>query len=178
MKPRSLTLRLRSQYRHDMHHTYTIELAQARDVPRIAAMSREFIEHGLGWRWSPNAVQRCLRDRATNVVVAREADGALSGFGIMKYADSDAHLLLFGVAPAQRRRGIGSALLAWLETSASTAGVELVFLETRAGNTAARDFYRRLGYRELTLLRGYYRGQEDAIRLGKDLTQRTERTSE
>lgn len=153
-----------------MHRTYTIELAQARDVPRIAAMSREFIEQGLGWRWGPGAVQRCLRDRATNVAVARDVDGTIAGFGIMKYADSDAHLLLFGVTPAQRRLGIGAALLAWLEASAATAGIELIFLEARAGNTAAREFYRRQGYRELAVLRRYYRGQEDAVRLGKDLT--------
>jgi ribosomal-protein-alanine N-acetyltransferase len=153
-----------------MHHTYTIELAQSRDVPRIAAMSRELIEHGLGWRWGPNAVQRALRDRATNIAVARDGDGTLVGFGIMKYADTEAHLLLFGVVPAARRRGVGSALLEWLEATAATAGIELVFLETRAGNDGARAFYGRLGYRELSLLRGYYRGQEDAIRLGKDLT--------
>ncbi|MDC8015574.1 GNAT family N-acetyltransferase [Tahibacter soli] len=155
-----------------MHRTYTIELAQARDIPRIAAMSREFIEQGLGWRWGPGAVQRCVRDRATNVAVARDVDGAPAGFGIMKYGVTDAHLLLFGVAPAQRRRGIGAALLAWLEASAVTAGIELVFLEARAGNVAAREFYRSRGYRELTVLRGYYRGQEDAVRLGKDLTEK------
>jgi ribosomal-protein-alanine N-acetyltransferase len=148
--------------------TYAIELAQSRDVPHIAAMSREFIEQGLGWRWGPNAVRRSLRDPATNIVVAREADLPV-GFGVMRYGEADAHLLLFGVLPEHRRRGLGTALIGWLEATAATAGIELVFLEARAGNAAARAFYRRLGYRELAILRGYYRGVEDAVRLGKDL---------
>ncbi|HJU38600.1 MAG TPA: GNAT family N-acetyltransferase [Tahibacter sp.] len=152
-----------------MHRTFAIELAQARDVPRIAAMSRDFIEHGLGWRWAPHAIQRALRDRATNVAVARGADGDVAGFGIMKYADTEAHLMLLGVVPGERRLGVGTALVQWLEATAATAGIELVWLETRAGNDAARAFYRRLGYRELARLPGYYRGREDALRLGKDL---------
>ena len=41
--------------------------------------------------------------------------------------------------------------------------------EARASNTAARRFYAALGYRELFLMPGYYRGREAAIRLGHDV---------
>ena len=86
----------------------------------------------------------------------------------MKYLDDDAHLLLFAVRPEYRRRGVGSGLVAWLESTATTAGIELIFLETRATNTAAREFYAARGYRELATLPRYY-GSEDAVRIGKDL---------
>ena len=56
----------------------------------------------------------------------------LAGFGIMKYQDTDAHLMLFAVAPEFRRRGIGNALMDWLETSAITAGIELIWLEAES----------------------------------------------
>jgi ribosomal-protein-alanine N-acetyltransferase len=144
-----------------------IRLARPADAARIAAMSRDYVEAGLGWRWTPARVLRMIRDRDTNVALA-EADGALAGFGIMRYADDEAHLLLFAVAPAQRRRGLGSHLLAWLEQAARTAGIELIFLEARLGNTAARAFYRAHGYRELARLPRYYADREDAVRLGKD----------
>lgn len=149
--------------------TYDIGLATPREVPLIAAMSRELIEQGLGWRWTPAAITHSLRDRATNVAVARGRT-ALAGFGIMRYLDAEAHLLLFAVAPPHRRRGVGAALLAWLEDTARTAGIELVFLEARATNETARHFYAAQGYRELARLRRYYSGREDAVRLGKDLS--------
>ena len=49
------------------------------------------------------------------------------------------------------------------------AGIFLVKLEVRATNMNARKFYESLGYRELDVVRGYYEGQEDAIRMRRDL---------
>lgn len=144
-----------------------IRLALPQDAARIATMSRDYVEDGLGWGWTPARVLRSIRDRVTNVVVA-ECGADLAGFGIMKYLDDDAHLLLFAVKPEYRRRGVGSGLLTWLESTATTAGIELIFLETRATNAAAREFYAARGYRELTTLPRYY-GSEDAVRIGKDL---------
>jgi [ribosomal protein S18]-alanine N-acetyltransferase len=147
-----------------------IRLALLSDAGRIAAMSRDYIEDGLGWNWSAARVARSIRDCATNVVLA-EANSDLAGFGIMKYLDDDAHLLLFAVKPIYRRRGIGTRLLRWLEQSAATAGTELIFLEARKSSAIARAFYRGQGYRELAVLPGYYSGREDAVRIGKDLAQ-------
>ena len=144
-----------------------IRLALPQDAVRIATMSRDYVEDGLGWGWTPARVLRSIRDRATNVVVA-ECGADLAGFGIMKYLDDDAHLLLFAVRPEYRRRGVGSGLVTWLESTATTAGIELIFLETRATNAAAREFYAARGYRELATLPRYY-GSEDAVRIGKDL---------
>ena len=143
-----------------------IRLALPQDAVRIATMSRDYVEDGLGWGWTPARVLRSIRDRVTNVVVAECGD--LAGFGIMKYLDDDAHLLLFAVKPEYRRRGVGSGLVTWLESTATTAGIELIFLETRATNAAAREFYAARGYRELATLPRYY-GSEDAVRIGKDL---------
>src|SRR5262249_44845782 len=142
---------------------------RAGDAAHIATMSRDFIEDGLGWRWTPARVVACLRNRATTNVVVAEAGGRLLGFGIMQYRDLEAHLGLFGVQPGARRRGMGSRLLRWLEEVALIAGIELIFLEARKSNAAARAFYHAHGYRELALLPRYYSGREDAVRIGKDL---------
>ena len=151
-----------------------VSLAIAADAQRIAALSRDSIEQGLEWSWTPRRVLRSLADTATNVVVARSGNRFV-GFAIMKYADDEAHLLLLAVQAGYRRRGVGSALIAWLEATARVAGIALISLEARAGNAAARAFYRGLGYREVGLLEGYYRGVEDAVRIAKDLRHRGER---
>ncbi len=145
-----------------------IGLAMRADAPRIAAMSRDLIEQGLGWRWTPSRVLRVMRDPAINVIVARDAS-EIAGFGIMQYREDEAHLLLLAVDPAHRRKSIGSALMTWLEVTALTAGAGCVYLEARSCNTEARAFYRQLGYIEITLVQGLYSSSEDGIRIAKDL---------
>ncbi len=146
----------------------TLQLATAADAVRIARLSRDRIESGLGWSWTAARVQRSIADPATNVVVAVWA-GELAGFGIMEYHDDEAHLLLLAVAAGAARRGVGRALVEWLETSARTAGIGQVLLEARAANAGAQTFYRRLGYRQLQRLPGYYQGREAAVRMAKRL---------
>jgi len=146
----------------------TLRLAHESDALRIAQMSRDQIERGLGWSWTTQRVLRSIADAETNVVVALAA-GKLAGFAIMKYHDDEAHLLLLAVQPSARRQGIGAALVAWLEQAALTAGVGQVWLEARQGNAAARAFYRHLGYREIQVLPGYYQGREACVRIARDL---------
>lgn len=145
-----------------------VGLARPDEAHRIAEMSRDFIEYGLGWKWTPARILRCLRDSSTNVAVAREGDD-LIGFAIMEFKDEEAHLLLFAVGEAHRRKGVGSALLSWLEETALTAGIGLIYLEARLRNAEAREFYRKHGYSEIARVRGMYRGAEDGVRLARDL---------
>jgi ribosomal-protein-alanine N-acetyltransferase len=145
-----------------------LRLATRTDAAGIAALSRDRIEQGLGWSWTAPRVLRSIRDPAANVVVAHRS-GRMLGFGIMKYHDDEAHLLLLAVHVGASRRGVGSALVAWLERSALAAGIGQVYLEARLANGAARAFYARLGYREIQTLPGYYQGVEACVRLAKDL---------
>jgi ribosomal-protein-alanine N-acetyltransferase len=147
---------------------YEISLAVAADAAAIAELSRDTIEQGLPWSWTARRVARSIRDRSTNVVVARRARGLL-GFAIMKYEEEEAHLLLLAVQSAQRRKGIGSALLAWLEQTVVVAGIGVVRLETRADNQDGRLFYRRHGFEDVGLQQGYYQGVEDAMQMCKNL---------
>ena len=146
----------------------TLRLATATDAPAIAALSRDRIEQGLGWRWTAPRVLRSIVDRETNGVVAADGSRVL-GFGLMKYQDDEAHLLLLAVRAVAGRRGIGASLVTWLEQSARVAGIGQVYLEARLANGAARAFYARLGYREIQTLPGYYLGREACVRLAKDL---------
>lgn len=147
-----------------------IQLAQAGDAQAIARLSRDAIEHGLGWSWTPRRVMACVADPATNAVVAREGErGRLLGFALMSYGDEAAHLLLLAVQAAQRRRGVGTALLQWLEATVRVAGLGAIHLEVRQRSGGAREFYRRHGFDEIGRVPGYYQGVEDAIRMVKPM---------
>jgi ribosomal-protein-alanine N-acetyltransferase len=147
---------------------HEISLACGTDAQAIARMSRICIEYGLEWKWKPARVLRSITDPSTNVIVCRDARG-LAGFAIMKYADQEAHLLLLAVDGPRRRRGVGKALMLWLEATVRVAGLGVIRLEARCSNPAAKGFYRKLGYLEVARVRGLYDGIEDGVRFAKDL---------
>lgn len=143
-----------------------VRLARADDAEDIASMSRRLIERGLPWSWRPARVLRAIRDPDTNVAVVR-MDSALVAFGIMEYLEADAYLALLAVRPASQRRGIGSALLRWLETSAQVAGARRIRVEAKRDNFPARTFYNELGYHEIAIRQGRYSDGVDGVLLEK-----------
>lgn len=143
-----------------------IRMATAADAPAIARMSRDLIEHGLPWRWTVERVARTIRDPNTNVVVVDRQDG-IAAFGIMFYADEDAHLLLLAVRAGAQRSGIGSAVLLWLEAAARSAGARRIRVEARIDNEAARSFYNEHGYHERVIRSAMYSASVPGVRLEK-----------
>ena len=146
----------------------SIRFANRGDALAIAVMSRDLIEKGLGWSWTKERVMRSIRHPDSNVIVAMR-DAERAGFGIMKYDEDEAHLLLLAVLPGFLRRGVGTALVDWLERSARVAGIARILLEARYSNVDARNFYNRLGYGQAQLLPGYYGGREASVRMAKEL---------
>ena len=152
-----------------------LDLGPARlsDAARIAEMSRRWIEHGLTWRYTPDSIAGRIRDSETEVVVARAA-GRVVGFAVMEFHfDAQrAHLVLLAVEPAHRRRGLGGALVSWLEKIACLGAIARIQLELRVDNEGARAFYESLGFCVTELRRGYYGRREDAISMARRIGRR------
>ena len=151
-----------------MSELATLGLARAADAREIAEMSRDLIEHGLTWSWTPARVQHSIGGAESSVVVARR-DLRVAAFAIMHFGDDVAHLNLLAVAPEHRRQGLGWRLMSWLTATAVEAGVFRINLELRTGNEPARLFYGRLGFDELGIVQGYYQGREAALRMSRRL---------
>ena len=145
-----------------------IQLANPSDALRLGQMSRDLIESGLGWSWTPSRVLRAINDASSNVVIAVEAEEII-GFAVMRYLDVEARLDLFDVHPSHRRKGVGTRIVKWLEKTALINGNGVVYLETRLRNKEAREFYDSLGYKVIQRIPGYYSGNETAIRMAHDL---------
>jgi ribosomal-protein-alanine N-acetyltransferase len=151
-----------------------IRLALECDLEAAAAMSRDLVEHGFGWHYTPGRLRAAMRASDFNLAIGANPDpqggpGRVVGFGMMQYLDEDAHLTLLAVAQDWQRRGLATRLVRWLERCALTAGIGIVSLEVRATNETALAFYASLGYRPVMRLAGYYQGREDALRLSRDL---------
>jgi len=145
-----------------------LRLGRPADAQAIALLSRELIESGLGWSWTPARVLGRIHHRDTITLVAA-AQQQLIGFAIMYFGLEQAHLDLLAVRPSHQRRGVGRRLLDWLEKSARTAGIAMIFLEVRTANIGAHCFYQRLGFSDSAFLPGYYSGREAAIRMVRKL---------
>ena len=146
----------------------TLKLAAPADAAPIAAMSRELVEAGLPWSWTPQRVARNLRPCDTLVLTARDGQ-RVAGFAIMQFGDERAHLSLLAVRPDYRRRGVARRMLAWLTESALTAGIASIGLELRETNLDARRFYLGQGFAETLRIPGYYRGVETAVRMLREI---------
>ena len=51
----------------------TMRPATVADAKAIAHLSRDLIETGLGWSWTPERVTRAIQDRNTLTVIATES---------------------------------------------------------------------------------------------------------
>jgi ribosomal protein S18 acetylase RimI-like enzyme len=143
-------------------------LARSGDAREIAEMSRDLIEQGLSWSWTPARVQHFITGADSSVIVARR-EQRIAAFAIMHFGDDVAHLNLLAVAPQHRRQGLGSQMMEWLTATAVEAGVFRINLEVRSQNDAARSFYQRLGFDQLGVVQGYYQGREAALRMSRRL---------
>ena len=153
-----------------MSELASIGLAHAGDARDIAEMSRDLIEQGLTWSWTPARVQHFISGPESSVVVARR-EQRIAAFAIMHFGDDVAHLNLLAGAPEHRRQGLGSQLMDWLTRTALEAGVFRINLELRTHNEAARTFYSRMGFEQLGIVQGYYQGRESALRMSRRLAQ-------
>ena len=145
-----------------------IGFARLSDANEIGVMSKNEIEHGLGWKYSPEKIATLIGDRSRNVVVAR-VGCSLAGFGIMTYYEDQANLDLLAVKQNFRRMRIGTHVVRWLEKAALTAGAFNIFVQVRSRNVGAIEFYESLGFLVLDEQKGYYRGIEAGLIMAKTL---------
>ena len=95
----------------------------------------------------------------------------LASAGDKKINCGESELHLIAAAPACRRQGIASKLLAYWFQTTSSQGVSRLLLEVRAGNAPAIGLYRKYGFIETGRRKNYYPllegGYEDAILMEK-----------
>lgn len=112
--------------------------------------------------WSRETIASSLEEERTFVLVAVES-GVICGYGVAWALGDEGDIMHIAVAPAARRRGIGTHLLKELLGACVKHGATKVLLEVSVGNHAARNLYERLGFVEVGLRRRYYRDGEDAV---------------
>jgi len=105
--------------------------------------------------------------------VLLQGDDGVIGYWVAMVGVEEMHLLNLTVAPEHQRCGHARAMLTSLEAAARAAGAAVIWLEVRVSNTRARALYRRWGYTEVGVRKGYYPNgtlrREDAIVMRRDV---------
>ncbi len=142
----------------DLMRLRKMDYADLPNVLDIEAMNYEF-------PWSEGVFKDCFR--AMNYVnwVCEAPDDLIVGYCILSVAAGEAHIMNISVSPTFQRQGAGRKMLLHLIEYARPRA-EKLFLEVRPSNPGAIDLYRKTGFREIGVRKGYYPakdGREDAI---------------
>ncbi|HEY6443519.1 MAG TPA: ribosomal protein S18-alanine N-acetyltransferase [Candidatus Acidoferrales bacterium] len=93
-----------------------------------------------------------------------ELEGAVAGFLVARQIGNDIEILNLAVRPDARRRGIGHALIRFTFEWGKQFHAKSTFLEVRASNRDALQFYKQHGFEETGRRPLYYSNPvEDAL---------------
>jgi [ribosomal protein S18]-alanine N-acetyltransferase len=147
----------------------------AADLTNVLALEHELFPDD-PWTAEMFAEEVALPPGSRVYLVAEAAgptDGGhvMAGYAGMMFAPGgQADVLTIAVDPRCWGKGIGSALLGALLQAARDRDCAEVFLEVREDNPRARGMYRRRGFEEIGVRRGYYQPSGvNAIVMRKDL---------
>lgn len=87
----------------------------------------------------------------------------------IKYED-EGHIISIAVDKNFRRLEVGTKLVEASIESFKKFSVKILKLEVRVGNTGARKFYSKIGFKEYKIVEDYYEDLEDAVIMTKPMT--------
>lgn len=137
------------------------------DVEALARLEAEVLPHG----WDASSLSQELA-RSDSIVLVAVAPGtaaasAVVGGAVARGVPGEVELLWVGVAPGQRRSGLGRALVDAVVARAR-ARASRVVLEVRVSNEPALALYRGAGFVVAGRRARYYRDGEDALVLANE----------
>jgi ribosomal-protein-alanine N-acetyltransferase len=158
------------QSKTDAETTQTVTLRPVTfaDIEALYALDQICFPPGIAY--SRGELRRFL-DIATAQGVLADQDGTLAGFAVGYLTRRrTAHVVTLDVAPGERRRGLGKALLEALLARLGRAGALEARLEVSTENTGAIAFYERLEFRVRRPLPDYYGPGRGALEMERDLS--------
>ena len=119
---------------------------------------------------SPLKREDLLRFIESGLSFAVRENDEVKGYVVCNTVLDECHVERIAVDPVFRRKGIGFRLLSDLLEQAKASGIKKVYLEVRISNNAPRELYKKAGFKEIYVRKGYYAdNNEDAVVMEKVL---------
>lgn len=145
--------------------------ARPGDLPGILAIERDCFSVP----WSERSFRHVMERADAGLLVSGDGRGGVAGYAAYWVVDGKAELADLAVRPDHRRRGLGRDLVEAVCREAERREAEVVFLQVRESNAAARELYLSAGFRDVGRRSRYYRlPAEDAVVLARSLPSRSD----
>lgn len=145
--------------------SWQLRRATTADLDAIMALETSIFETDA---WSPEMMARDIADPNCYYLVAFPPDAPerIEGYAglLAPLGATEGDIQTIAVVEPARGHGLGRSLVLSLVTEARKRRAREVFLEVRADNPSAQRLYRRLGFEDVGVRRGYYQPDDvDAI---------------
>lgn len=128
----------------------------------VAAVRQIFAEANLTTLPNADFSAEAATEWATPTFLVCELEHVIVGALCWRSVPPDAEILDVAVRTVERRRGHAASLLSNFLDLTSKAGIEKIFLEVRASNSAAIALYKKFGFVPLAHRPNYYRNPDEA----------------
>lgn len=115
--------------------------------------------------WKPDSFVLEMEKNPFSRQMVLEQDGKIAGYVIYWVTFENGQIANIAVDPALRGMGLGKVLLQEAIEQMKNENCEMVSLDVRVSNQAARKLYESFGFQELNRSKNYY-GDEDSIVMG------------
>tara|TARA_R110001583_G_scaffold85564_2_gene224279 strand:+ start:104242 stop:106203 length:1962 start_codon:yes stop_codon:yes gene_type:complete len=161
---------------HSQATPIVVRTAQKADIDGLCAIEEAVFTTD---RMKRATFSRFLRQPTARVLVADAGDDGVVGYGmlLLRAGSGTARIYSLAISEDWRGKGLGTQLLAGLESVAIEAGSDKMRLEVRDDNHSARAIYERHGYIDVAVLPDYYEDGENGKRMERHLFDATTQLS-
>ena len=129
------------------------------DAPAIAAAEELIFSDP----WSERAITDLISTEGAMCYTAKDGDRVIA-YVLGRVIAPEGEIYRIATLPEYRKRGIAYRLLDYAYKTEKGHGLEVLFLEVRTQNIAARALYRAYGFEEVGVRKNYYKDPvDDAI---------------
>ena len=111
--------------------------------------------------WTEESVKNQFLNKNCAYTVFEEK-GEITGYAFGTVIIDEGELYRIAVSPEKRGRGKGEKILLDFVEKCRKKGAVKLFLEVRSRNVPARRLYEKIGFKEISVRKGYY-GDDDAV---------------
>ena len=131
------------------------------DVADVVAIETEAFSSP----WSDETFTSLMARPGVELLVMEEPSEGVIGYAVLRCVLEQGELANVAVTERLRGQGFGSHLLTRVIDLARDRGIETMYLEVRASNQRAAELYRRFGFSDVGMRRGYYHDPEEDARV-------------
>ncbi len=153
----------RERAEQERRSAVTVREMKLEDTAAVAELEHQIFTDA----WSEKAVQETLENPQTVCLVA-EKMGHIAGYLLVYTADDEADIARLATIEEMRRFGVGTDLIHALDLICWENQIQIILLDVRESNEAAKAFYAKLGFTQDGVREKYYQDPvENAILMSR-----------